>query len=50
VLRVEIGGFEGDPTKNGRHIKCEAIGQVASGISHGEDIFGGVLESHKTFL
>jgi len=34
VLHVEIGGFEGDPTENGRYIKGEAIGQVAGGVPH----------------
>lgn len=51
MLCVEIGGFEGDPTKNGRHVKSEAIGQVASGISHGEDIFWGYFgESQDLFI
>lgn len=39
VLDVEIGGLEGDPTKNGRDVEGEAIGQVADVVSHGEDIF-----------
>lgn len=50
ALDVEIGGFEGDPTENGRDVKGEAIGQVAGGVSHGENNFRGILGSHKTSL